>query len=1380
MTTRTDYLQIKLETLGDGSVKATLGETSRGLKDVDKSARDASGGMGLLKNAVGAIGLAQVVTYAIQTTAEFQRLTAVVRTLEGSQAAANVKLKELQEIASRTPAQLQEIVTAYTTLKARGLDPGRESLLAYANVAAASGKSIQQFVEAVGDAATGELERLKEFGIVGRVQGEQIALTFQGTTTVIEKSAGAIEGYLQDIGRVQFAGAAEEQMKTLGGAISNLEDALAKLTVSLGEGGASGGFTKAVAGAAQLLDILNQITKSSNDANSTLGKLDFVINTGPLEVVAAAVSRLTQSNAAEVSNIDRIKAAYNDVAGAIGRVVQAGAARVASSDKLIEKLRAENDVLGLSKAQLLERAKAAALDAAATEDQRETIAALFDAQIAAAKASEVRTKATKESTKASDDNAKADARHEAALRDIADAYSDLMEKLDPALRLSRELADAERVLGDAYLAGVITLQQYAAAYEKLQRTFAERSADGDDLAAVAEEQVNGYLQAWERGGEELTRSLRDALITGDWEDVGSNVAETILGGMLDTFLSENVTGPLQQAFSGIFQSALNRLSGGGGGGAGLSNSPTFSGSSSGGGGGGNSGNAGTGNGYNAGGVAGGALTGYAVGSTTAGGGGGAQAGGVVGGIIGSYFGPIGAVIGAYLGAAIGGLFDGDPLLRVRSEEFDGPRRSEGRATSRLGDIFVRTEKIESPTSAEIAARIAALDDALANLLTPEQIAAVRERLDSVNATYRDGAATLEQVITDRLNTIISVAAPQFSRFLASIADVEERLLQFEALVQLGDQVERLGRTIAEVSGSPLERLINEMARLDSAISQTASALSIAIASNDPAAIRDAAAAAEQAVLNRLRVEIELATQLDNALQSAAASARSLDLQLAQRIQSTGGRIGLVADAAQGSLAGLRGRVSSTVDPERALAFLNEFIATVDAWLSAAIGDVQTLANADAARVQEALAGVAAQRDAINSTLADLAAQRATISAALSELNAERNAILSAAQQRATEAAQQAQQAYEAQRAAAEALRQAQIEGLQAQLSIAQQFIAVLNQADALLRDLTFGSANPLGGFGRLELLNNAIRDAEATVAGSTGADQANAAQQLLTLLQQRLGLVQQEGLFQRPSPEFLQIYNDTLRRIAEVRDTAQPIADQALALQEQIAALQAQTNDAVRGLQAAVVQYSEAELSRLGEIDTAEAKFQLALLRIATREQALQEELVALAFLEAALQDKLVSIQQRADASIQALLATAREQYEWARGEQQRLSDLRQSQILEQLNALTGGLPVDQFIAERQAEAVDLLTSIRDDLREFLTSIETSTAPGGATLPPGVGGTPAPPEGPPRPHATGGLVINVVAPAGADAAEFGRRIASVIMQQVPQLATAIKRELPTA
>jgi len=182
-------------------------------------------------------GMGAMISGIIRTNQEMQTLKSSLVTVTGSTEAAREAFKKLENFAITTPFDLNEWTQGFIKMKALGLDPSEAALTSYGNTAAAMGKSLNQMVEAVADAATGEFERLKEFGIRARKEGESIKFTFQGVTTEVANNADAITGYLQTIGNQNFGGAMADQMNNLTPAFSNMRQAFASLAVAIGEAG---------------------------------------------------------------------------------------------------------------------------------------------------------------------------------------------------------------------------------------------------------------------------------------------------------------------------------------------------------------------------------------------------------------------------------------------------------------------------------------------------------------------------------------------------------------------------------------------------------------------------------------------------------------------------------------------------------------------------------------------------------------------------------------------------------------------------------------------------------------------------------------------------------------------------------------------------------------------------------------------------------------------------------------------------------------------------------------------------------------------------------------------------------------------------------------
>lgn len=210
----------------------------------ENTARKSSGSFSRLKNSVfslqgafvgliGAMGTRTV----FNTIASFEKMEASLRTVTGSAEGAANAMQLIQGFASETPFQITELTDAFIKLQALGLDPSEAALKSYGNTASAMGKSLNQMIEAVADASTGEFERLKEFGIKASSEGDRVKFTFQGVTTEVGKNSQEIQDYLLGIGDVQFAGAMEEQMNTLSGLVSNFQDQLTTTIVNLGKAG---------------------------------------------------------------------------------------------------------------------------------------------------------------------------------------------------------------------------------------------------------------------------------------------------------------------------------------------------------------------------------------------------------------------------------------------------------------------------------------------------------------------------------------------------------------------------------------------------------------------------------------------------------------------------------------------------------------------------------------------------------------------------------------------------------------------------------------------------------------------------------------------------------------------------------------------------------------------------------------------------------------------------------------------------------------------------------------------------------------------------------------------------------------------------------------
>lgn len=222
--------------------------------DLKKKAGESENALGKLKETAISVGETLGLAYGtyfsgeqlIEVTKKYQSLRAQLQTSTGSIQNASKAFAALKDFAKQTGQETEDVVTAFNRLVNLGLDPSKESLTAYGNIAAASGKTTIDFVEAVADAATGEYERLKEFGIKSSAVGNKVTFTFRGMNTTISNDAKSIEAYLKSLGQVQYAGALQNQASTLEGSINKMKISWDDFVYAISTAGAGNVITEGV------------------------------------------------------------------------------------------------------------------------------------------------------------------------------------------------------------------------------------------------------------------------------------------------------------------------------------------------------------------------------------------------------------------------------------------------------------------------------------------------------------------------------------------------------------------------------------------------------------------------------------------------------------------------------------------------------------------------------------------------------------------------------------------------------------------------------------------------------------------------------------------------------------------------------------------------------------------------------------------------------------------------------------------------------------------------------------------------------------------------------------------------------------------------------
>ncbi|PRY47111.1 hypothetical protein CLV58_101177 [Spirosoma oryzae] len=224
------------------------------------------GGVKIMATAFQAFMALQVVGYIIdigksifETTAKFEKYEKVLTTaLGGNSKAAKESLAAIKQLGAQTAFSVDEITDGYVKMVNRGLRPTKTEMVALTDLAASQGKTFDQLVEGLLDAATGEFERLKEFGMRASKAGEEVAFKFKDANLVVKNTGEGFEvldkktnkvvstfqsqeeatlGVLTALGKMKgVAGQNADMMDTLDGKSSNLGDSFDALKVELGTG----------------------------------------------------------------------------------------------------------------------------------------------------------------------------------------------------------------------------------------------------------------------------------------------------------------------------------------------------------------------------------------------------------------------------------------------------------------------------------------------------------------------------------------------------------------------------------------------------------------------------------------------------------------------------------------------------------------------------------------------------------------------------------------------------------------------------------------------------------------------------------------------------------------------------------------------------------------------------------------------------------------------------------------------------------------------------------------------------------------------------------------------------------------------------------------
>ena len=195
------------------------------------SQNKASSFWGILRRIAATLAAGFTIKTAIEGAGNIEQYRNTLETVLKDSDMARKKLAWASRFANKTPFETEEVVGGMTKLQSYGIEgdrilktTNRTYLEMIGDMASGMGKSFDQAIEAVADARTGELERLKEFGITKNM----IAEFGKSKGLEIFNNKGQIQDLelfnktLFEMMDSRFGGAMEKQAKTFKGGLSTI------------------------------------------------------------------------------------------------------------------------------------------------------------------------------------------------------------------------------------------------------------------------------------------------------------------------------------------------------------------------------------------------------------------------------------------------------------------------------------------------------------------------------------------------------------------------------------------------------------------------------------------------------------------------------------------------------------------------------------------------------------------------------------------------------------------------------------------------------------------------------------------------------------------------------------------------------------------------------------------------------------------------------------------------------------------------------------------------------------------------------------------------------------------------------------------------------
>ena len=178
-------------------------------------------------------GLYALYNGASDNVKAFEDLRAKLSGVTGDLQSAEKVFWELNALEDQTTKSTTELSEALLYLNKFGIGVTSEDMQNLSAVSIGLNKDLASVTSAIGKAAQGRYQSLKELGIAVEDAGNTLKLSFKGVTTEVEKDTDAIKNYLSNLGKTQFSEVLEAKLQTTDAALNRFKNAWGTLQTEI-------------------------------------------------------------------------------------------------------------------------------------------------------------------------------------------------------------------------------------------------------------------------------------------------------------------------------------------------------------------------------------------------------------------------------------------------------------------------------------------------------------------------------------------------------------------------------------------------------------------------------------------------------------------------------------------------------------------------------------------------------------------------------------------------------------------------------------------------------------------------------------------------------------------------------------------------------------------------------------------------------------------------------------------------------------------------------------------------------------------------------------------------------------------------------------------